>query len=708
MFWGKASSQAGCVQAIVFGLALQAGCGSSAGVDAGGTDAPIERGAVGVDGPDARDGSANPDTLQDDAVADAAGEMFGDARDASADAEAGTGTGCGLSDGVWTVIPLTAWSYGYTTMWANGPSTFLYRDRGLRKWSGSASTALTTQPPPEPFLPGAPIQGSGENDIWLGGSGPWIRTGVKDRVDVDVTHWDGVNWKDLTFVIPVSPEIENPSGPSYYPGSGVGPFWPVGADEAWQWVKLSYPGSPTPARYVAYHLEDGSWKAVFSPLETLDGVPAAMWGAAKNNVWVGGTVNRQVPPSGDAAAPTTAQDPLLLHWDGSAWTRVELPTAAGNGPRGVASLWGTAANDVWAVGGKDASADTWHFDGDHWTEVPVVDAKPFTKVWGACASDYWAVARAEPRPWHYDGRAWSPVALPPGMIATGAVTGTGPGDVWVSANKGETCTPYEQGAYPLAVHWGRNRCGDGVVAGAESCDPPRTSGDGLRCDGSCRRPACGNGVTDPGEDCDPPNQADGLQCDETCHRPSCGNGVVDAGEECDPPATGFCDRQCRSVAPACGDNIRQADEQCDFVDPSRGLCNANCTLTCFNNCLLSHPLTSHGRCNRYACSSFAGLDYARCWSVLACMMGNACVFGGGPAGSLNSTCFVRGAAAGPCVAAARTLLASVRPDLDTSDPAVLEKELLGFGILNLIAREAASANSAPKSGCSLTVCPGSP
>src|SRR5205085_2628308 len=89
-----------------------------------------------------------------------------------------------------------------------------------------------------------------------------------------------------------------------------------------------------------------------SPLDTLSGNPApvAMWGAAKDNLWVGGNVNRQVPPAGDGSAPTTAQDPLLLHWDGSTWARVDLPIAAGNGQRGVRSIWGSAANDVWAVG----------------------------------------------------------------------------------------------------------------------------------------------------------------------------------------------------------------------------------------------------------------------------------------------------------------------------------------------------------------------
>jgi hypothetical protein len=660
-----------------------------------------------MDASDAGDVSANPDVAPD-APEDTPVDTPDDARDVSTEADAATG--CGITDGVWTVIPLMAWSYEYKRMWSTGPATFLfYGENGdLRRWNGSGSTALPTQPPPRPFTresplpyaPTSPIRGSGENDIWLGGDGPWQRTGVTDRLYVYVHHWDGVSWNDLTLVIPVSPGIQNPGG------TGAAAFWPVGPDEAWQWANYYDSGLSKRSPYVAYHLEGGAWKTVPSPLETLDGTPAATWGAAKNDIWVGGAVNRQVPPTGDASAPTTAQDPLLLHWDGSIWTRVELPIANGNGLRFVASIWGSAANDVWAVGKTDASADTWHFDGDHWTEVPVVGPTYFDQVWGTCAGDYWAVRRGDPQPWHYDGRAWSPVALPMGMRATGAVTGTGPDDVWLSAEKEPTRIPYAQGAYPLAMHWARNRCGDGVVAGAESCDPPRTSGDGPRCDASCRRPRCGNGVTDPGEDCDPPNQGDGLQCDETCRRPICGNGVVDAGEECDPPVAGFCDRQCRSVPPTCGDNIKQAGEECDFTDPLKVFCFSNCAKVCFNNCLLGFPSTD-------TFASFRGLDSARCWSLLACMMGNRCVANGGPGsgGLLSSTCFCSysncaGGVAGPCVAEARAMLASIHPDLNTSDPAVLEREVNGFGIVNLIAREAVYALGAPTTGCRLLDCAG--
>ena len=693
-------------------LVLAAGCGSPGSV----RDAALD--ALPVDASDASDAAASSDAAEDspkessaDAPADAS-----DARDAPTVADASAG--CPVIDGVWSLLPTTEYSDGYGSMWAVSATTFLYwatpssaNPNQLRKWNGSVTLALPNQPPSTPFIPGWTIRGSGENDVWLGGSGPWVRTDVKDRLDVDVTHWDGVSWKDLTLVIPASPEIQNPNGPTR--AGTAGPFWPVGPDEAWQWVRVSYAGAPaTPP--AAYHLEGGTWKAVPTPLDTPDAHPITMWGAAKNDVWVGGFISRQVPPPGDASATTLAEDPLLLHWDGSKWTRVELLTPNGNGLREVLSLWGTASNDVWAVGRGDTSADTWHFDGDRWTEVPVVGPKYFDHLWGSCAGDYWAVGDSVSGPWHYDGRMWSAATLPKEVRFTRfevGLTGTSPGGVWMTVEKVGGC---DIGFYPpkLAIHWGGNRCGDGVVAGGESCDPPRASGDGLRCDQSCQRPRCGNGVADPGEDCDPPNQGDGLQCDETCHRPTCGNGVVDAGEQCDPPTLGVCDRQCRTITPVCGDNIQQPGEECDFADPNKGLCNPDCTRVCFNNCLLNHPQNAHAYCGKGACSGLSGLDLARCWSVIACIMGTRCAaIGPGPAMGIGATtCFCKngcdGSGDGPCAAAARALLASIQPSLDTTNPLVLVNETDGYGRFSAIVRDAAIALAAPTSNCTVNVCPG--
>src|SRR6187200_734988 len=121
-------------------MALQVGCGSSGGADGrDGRDAELD--ARGMDASDAGDVSANPDVAPD-APEDTPVDTPDDARDVSTEADAATG--CGITDGVWTVIPLMAWSYEYKRMWSTGPATFLfYGENGdLRRWNGSGSTAL--------------------------------------------------------------------------------------------------------------------------------------------------------------------------------------------------------------------------------------------------------------------------------------------------------------------------------------------------------------------------------------------------------------------------------------------------------------------------------------------------------------------------------------------------------------------------------------
>src|SRR5207247_1457748 len=88
-------------------------------------------------------------------------------------------------------------------------------------------------------------------------------------------------------------------------------------------------------------------------------------------------------------------------------------------------------------------------------------------------------------------------------------------------------------------------CGDGVVAGAEQCDPPGSTCDaaGRLCAGDCTCPApsCGDSIVAAAEQWDPPGStcdAAGRLCagDCTCPAPSCGDSIVDRpGEQCDPP-----------------------------------------------------------------------------------------------------------------------------------------------------------------------------
>lgn len=162
--------------------------------------------------------------------------------------------------------------------------------------------------------------------------------------------------------------------------------------------------------------------------------PAAMlavWGTSASDVWVVG------------ARTELSGGPTIYRYDGSTWTKVDSQQTSldlwwvfgfpggdvffgGSGgtilryrngafekmttPRNVGTIfgiWGTAPNDVWAVGtAVAAGAIVWHYDGNTWSEATVPAGVPSTvfKVAGRAANDVWMSA-ASGAALHGDGGA---------------------------------------------------------------------------------------------------------------------------------------------------------------------------------------------------------------------------------------------------------------------------------------------------------------
>ena len=151
-------------------------------------------------------------------------------------------------------------------------------------------------------------------------------------------------------------------------------------------------------------------------------------------------------------------------------------------------------------------------------------------------------------------------------------------------------------------------CGDGTVDAssdvdgdpytndvvAETCDDANTvPGDGCRAD--CSRPTCGDGIVDadayvsPGvtfiEECDDGNQATDDGCLPSCRVPYCGDGFVTVGEECDvalPPGPNGCNEACQ-IPNYCGDGELGGSETCDY-----GAANGTASSACSGECVLAY------------------------------------------------------------------------------------------------------------------------
>ena len=160
-----------------------------------------------------------------------------------------------------------------------------------------------------------------------------------------------------------------------------------------------------------------------------------------------GRISPQGGPS-EAAGPSASwirwkrTQQLILEWDGSSWTPMEVPSF---GPGRIRSISVLAADDIWAVGTESAGDGPepliLHYDGANWTVIPPMPNAPdwawLDEVVAIGPDDVWAVGGWEDRRIsrgllaHFDGVDWSVVPGPKTWSAWyEAVAASGPDDVW--------------------------------------------------------------------------------------------------------------------------------------------------------------------------------------------------------------------------------------------------------------------------------------
>ena len=253
-----------------------------------------------------------------------------------------------------------------------------------------------------------------------------------------IEHWTAGAW----HVVPGAPGGAGNSRLLAVAGTSAQDVWAVGY-------------ATGPALDVApliEHWDGHAWTAVAAPPPgSQDSRLQAVTALAPGDVWAAGFVT-------DAQQ---VQQPLALHWDGTAWTRVPVPAP----PAGGGALAGLAAvgpQDVWAAGGGGGSTLTEHWDGTVWTQVPSPDgagSSTLTAVAAVSAGDVWAVGdfregtdSTEPLTLHWDGSTWAVVPNPvrePNANPLTAVVALAPTDVWAIGYS----QAFADVAHALALHW---------------------------------------------------------------------------------------------------------------------------------------------------------------------------------------------------------------------------------------------------------------
>src|SRR5215470_17359444 len=175
------------------------------------------------------------------------------------------------------------------------------------------------------------------------------------------------------------------------------------------------------------------------------------------DAWVVGTYQNPVDDAGGTI--------LAEHWNGTAWSAAPTPDIFRTDEI-LDAVSDAAANDVWAVGTKQAPGAahtdplTAHWDGTRWSIVPTPDVR------GGSKSGLFGVANlgsgtARTLIEHWDGSAWHIIPVPDPVVPAGmtlassmlsAISARSANDIWAagsfSAAKGT-----QSNSFTLTMHW---------------------------------------------------------------------------------------------------------------------------------------------------------------------------------------------------------------------------------------------------------------
>ena len=219
------------------------------------------------------------------------------------------------------------------------------------------------------YLYGAVTAVSPTSAFYAGEYGSLHRTRFK--------QWDGQSWTDSIFAGPRSQ-------PTAVDAIGPADVWAVGRPD-----------------FVA-HFDGTRWRRVhlprrLGPISELEDVTMT----APKDVW--------------AVGDYTTSDSItsvVLHWDGSAWHRIQTPVGAL-----LTTVAAAGPDDVWTAGLSFQGWVILHWDGERWTTTGPTYTLAFSSISAVSPDDVWAVGNNpssgnNPIIEHWDGTEWTVVPNP--------------------------------------------------------------------------------------------------------------------------------------------------------------------------------------------------------------------------------------------------------------------------------------------------------
>ena len=295
-----------------------------------------------------------------------------------------------LLSGVTEISPTNVWAVGSSNTSSGGAGLVLH-------WNGMRWARVPTPSAGISGLSG--ISAVSATDIWAVGSG-----GTTTRETTLVLHWDGRTWTRVPSPTP--------------PGQVVALFAVSAVSAADVWA-VGRDLTATTGKTLVLHWDGKAWTQVSSPNP-----------GATDNQLLG--VHMTSATDGWAVGLTTnslAQDlTLVLHWDGQAWSQVPSPSfGLRNGGSELMAVSALTGSDAWASGIVFTRAGQGtlllHWNGTSWTRVPAPSPSPggptggsglsgvamvaTADVWSAGGTFFDSTGRDRTLLLHWNGMAWT-------------------------------------------------------------------------------------------------------------------------------------------------------------------------------------------------------------------------------------------------------------------------------------------------------------
>lgn len=165
-------------------------------------------------------------------------------------------------------------------------------------------------------------------------------------------------------------------------------------------------------------------------------------------------------------------NPLIEHWNGTAWSVVSAPTPDNSQSAGMTAVAAASANDIWAIGSYSDTVQNVtmtlieHWNGTSWSIVPSPNPTP---LWSAtlasvvadASNDAWAVGSyynlslntSQTLIEHWNGTSWSIVASPNVQGTNGAIDNDLEGVTALSNNDMWAVGDDARSSATLIEHW---------------------------------------------------------------------------------------------------------------------------------------------------------------------------------------------------------------------------------------------------------------